>query len=205
MRSVPVNREAPEHLPKTRTAGTHQDDAQSIARERPEITMMQAAMNARDDELLFVNEAWAVTNEGLEHRSNGYFIPREELGARRSDGLWTWPVHMAEKLWCGPKEFTEAFMQAVRAYGLQADAGLALSFLDAGRIQGEQASYAAVAAALMTAEPTPARNPALPLQRPRYDDAREATAHPWRRSRVARAGLTLLEWLRHRASGAGAS
>lgn len=164
--------------------------------------MSHATMDAREDGLLFVNEAWAVTADGLEHRGNGYFIPREEVGARRADGLWTWPVHMAEKLWCRPRDFAEAFMQAVRAYGLQPDAGLALSFQDAGRIQGEQAGFAASAAAEPDVASGLVRGPARPPQRPRFEEARGATTHPWRRSRVARAGLTLLEWLRHRAQGA---
>jgi len=147
--------------------------------------------------LLFANDHWTVTLEGLEHRGTGYFIPRDELGHRRSDGLWTWPVHMAEKLWCAPAHFTEAFMQAVRAYGLEADAGLALSFHDAGRLRGEQALHA-------TREtPGPRRaeaTPALPsAARGRSEEARAATAHPWRPSRVAQAGLSLLRWLRHRA------
>lgn len=165
--------------------------------------MSYATMVSQEDGLLFANEAWAVTAEGLEHRINGYFISRAEIDARRSDGLWTWPIHMAEKLWCGPQDFAEAFMQAVRAYGLQADAGLALSFLDAGRIQGEQASFAAIAAATMTVEPAVQRAAAsLPAARPRFEEARGATAHPWRRNRVAQAGLTLLQWFRHRAQGA---
>ena len=149
---------------------------------------------------LFANDDWTVTRDGLEHRGTGYFIPREELGHRRSDGMWTWPVHMAEKLWCAPAQFAEAFMQAVRAYGLEADAGLALSFHDAGRIQGEQALHGPAGAS--AARPTEAA-PALPFaERGRSDEARAATAHPWRPSRVAQAGLTLLRWLRPRADGA---
>ncbi|HEX2555229.1 MAG TPA: hypothetical protein VHL98_16130 [Microvirga sp.] len=145
---------------------------------------------------LFANDDWTVTRDGLEHRGTGYFIPRDELGHRRSDGLWTWPIHMAEKLWCAPAQFAEAFMQAVRAYGLEADAGLALSFHDAGRIQGEQALLHA---------PAPPRSgvAAVPpsASRGRPDEARAATAHPWRPSRVAEAGRSLLRWLRHRAAG----
>jgi hypothetical protein len=176
--------------------------------------------DVREDLMLFANEDWAVTQDGLEHRTNGYFIARDELGHRRADGLWTWPVHMAEKLWCGPQAFAEAFMQAVRAYGLQADAGLALSFYDAGCVRflalperGEDAGLALpfhdagrIQAGQMgfAVEDAPALETALPAlagraapARPRFD-AREATAHPWRRNRVARAGLTLLQWLRLR-------
>ena len=139
---------------------------------------------------LFANDDWTVTPEGLEHRGTGYFIGRDELGHRRADGLWTWPLHMAEKLWCAPALFTEAFMQAVRAYGLEVDAGLALSFHDAGRIKGEQAFHAAPGPGL------PARPGA---SRGRSEEARAATRHPWRPGRVAQAGLSLLRWLRHRA------
>jgi hypothetical protein len=149
---------------------------------------------------LFANADWTVTPDGLEHRGNGYFIAREELGHRRSDGLWTWPVHMAEKLWCAPSLFAEAFMQALRAYGLEADAELALSFHDAGRIQGEQAFHAASEGPAVRATET-APSPLSPAGRGRPDDARAATAHPWRPSRVARAGLSLLQWLRYRANG----
>lgn len=145
--------------------------------------------------MLFANDDWTVTPEGLEHRGTGYFIPREAVAHRRSDGLWTWPVHMAEKLWCAPGLFAEAFMQAVRAYGFEADAGLALSFHDAGRIEGELARHAArEAPARRFAEAAPAP-PAASRGRP---EARAATAHPWRPSRVAQAGLLLLRWLRHR-------
>ena len=45
---------------------------------------------------LFANDDWTVTPEGLEHRGTGYFIGRDELGHRRADGLWTWPLHMAD-------------------------------------------------------------------------------------------------------------
>ncbi len=107
---------------------------------------------------------------------------------------------MAEKLWCAPSLFAEAFMQAVRAYGLEADAGLALSFHDAGWIQGEQALREAAGASA----PRPVEAaPALPAAgRGRSDEARAATAHPWRPSRVAQAGLSLLRWLRPGADGA---
>jgi hypothetical protein len=75
---------------------------------------------------LFANEAWTLTAAGLEHR-NGYFIEREELGARRGDGLWSWPLQMAEKLWCAPRPFVEAFLRATLAFGVEADADLARS------------------------------------------------------------------------------
>jgi hypothetical protein len=180
--------------------------------------MSYAATAVGDDMPLFANDDWAVTAEGLEHRGNGYFIPREELGQRRSDGLWAWPVHMAEKLWCGPAQFAEAFMQAVRAYGLEADAGLALAFHDAGRIKGqqtghdtrdtgrsrsEQAGHGAQGVGRTRGEQAGhgAHDALSAGGRWRPDDARSATAHPWRPNRVAQAGLTLLQWLRQHANG----
>jgi hypothetical protein len=86
-----------------------------------------------DDPLLFENDEWAVTEAGLEHRRTGYFIGAEQLGERRPDGLWSWPIHMAEKSWCAPEAFSEAFMHALAACGLQPDADLARSFAAAGR------------------------------------------------------------------------
>lgn len=78
------------------------------------------------DAALFANEAWSVTSAGLEHR-NGYFIARDEIGARRSDGLWLWPLQMAEKTWCAPQPFVEAFLRAALAFGAEGDAALARS------------------------------------------------------------------------------
>ena len=85
-----------------------------------------------DDPVLFQNDEWVVTHAGLEHKTTSYFIERDQLDDRRSDGLWNWPVHMSEKLWCTPRAFAEAFMQAVLAYGIEPDADLAVSFLAAG-------------------------------------------------------------------------
>jgi len=79
---------------------------------------------------LFENEDWAVTSAGLEHKRTGYFIEREHLSDRRSDGLWTWPAHILEKSWCTPQSFTEAFVHAVLASGIRLDPGLAQSFLE---------------------------------------------------------------------------
>jgi len=77
---------------------------------------------------LFENEEWVVTESGLEHRQTGYFIERDELAQRRSDGLWTWPIHMAEKSWCTVTPFMEAFSCAASLYGVKTDAVLAESF-----------------------------------------------------------------------------
>ena len=75
---------------------------------------------------LFENEGWTLTASGLEH-ANGYFIPRDEIRARRDDGLWAWPLHMAEKLWCAPRPFAEAFLRALLAFAVEPDAELARS------------------------------------------------------------------------------
>src|SRR5689334_2258941 len=58
---------------------------------------------------IFENQEWLVSEDGLEHKTTGYFIERESLGQRREDGLWTWPLHMAEKQWCALTPFAEAF------------------------------------------------------------------------------------------------
>jgi hypothetical protein len=196
-------RDEPDALPEERVRRSVHDDEPDAGKAQDErrsgLLADRAGAGAFEDMHLFTNEDWTVTPEGLEHRGTGYFIARDELGHRRSDGLWIWPVHMAEKLWCAPALFAEAFMQAVRAYGLEADAGLALSFHDAGRIQGEQALHRAGASAGRPAEAAPA----LPSKaRGRSDEPRAATAHPRRPSRVARAGLSLLRWLRPHADGA---
>jgi len=77
---------------------------------------------------IFENEEWLVSESGLEHKRTGYFIERDSLGQRREDGLWTWPLHMAEKSWCGLQPFSEAFTCAAAVYGIGADAELAQSF-----------------------------------------------------------------------------
>jgi hypothetical protein len=76
----------------------------------------------------FENEDWAVLDSGLEHKQTGYFIARDEVASRRSDGLWSWPLHVAEKSWCRMPAFMEAFSCATSVYGICADADLAQSF-----------------------------------------------------------------------------
>ena len=78
-----------------------------------------------DERPIFENEDWLVTESGLEHKRTGYFIDRESVGQRREDGLWTWPLHMAEKSWCAMKSFTEAFSRAASLYGVATGAELA--------------------------------------------------------------------------------
>ncbi|HEY8382017.1 MAG TPA: hypothetical protein VIL09_07710 [Microvirga sp.] len=80
------------------------------------------------DRPLFENEDWLVGPAGLEHKGTGYFIEREALGSRRADGLWSWPLHMAEKSWCRMAPFMEAFSCAAAVHGVEADVALARSF-----------------------------------------------------------------------------
>jgi len=85
-----------------------------------------AAMAA--ERTIFENEDWIVTESGLEHKTTGYFIDRESLANRRSDGFWTWPLHMAEKSWCEMTPFAEAFCCAASVYDIETGADLAQTF-----------------------------------------------------------------------------
>ena len=71
---------------------------------------------------------WRILDDGLEHPASGYFIAREEIASRRGDGLWTWPMQLAEKAWCAPLGFRGVFLAALERYGVAADADLARSF-----------------------------------------------------------------------------
>jgi len=77
---------------------------------------------------IFENEEWLVTEEGLEHKTTGYFIERESLGQKREDGFWTWPLHMAEKSWCAMTPFAEAFSCATSVFNIETGAALAQTF-----------------------------------------------------------------------------
>ena len=70
--------------------------------------------------------------DGLEHDATGYFIEREVIDARRSDGLWEWPLQMAQKRWCAPDRFEAAFRGALAQFGIGADLRLEHSFGVAG-------------------------------------------------------------------------
>ncbi|QGY02870.1 hypothetical protein MMSR116_14000 [Methylobacterium mesophilicum SR1.6/6] len=83
--------------------------------------------NAAEVEL-FGNDDWSVQADGIEHRGTGYFIAREVLSARRAEGLWDWPLQMAEKRWCRPSLFREAFLAALDRFGIGRDADLLRSF-----------------------------------------------------------------------------
>ncbi len=75
-----------------------------------------------------VDPDWRLREDGLEHRGTGYLIAREEMDYRRSDGLWTWPMQLAEKAWCAPTGFRRSFLAALDHYGIAPDAELARSF-----------------------------------------------------------------------------
>lgn len=94
---------------------------------------------------LFENADWRVLGEGLEHRGTGYFITRETIGMRRGD-LWEWPLHLAEKNWCTPRSFRQAFLAALEAFGEISDASLARSFaVGFGLVQSPGTKHAAQA------------------------------------------------------------
>jgi hypothetical protein len=80
------------------------------------------------DAELFGNDDWSVSADGLAHRGTGYFIGRDAVAARRAEGLWEWPLQMAEKSWCRPSLFREAFLNALAQFGIARDAGLTRSF-----------------------------------------------------------------------------
>jgi len=120
---------------------------------------------------IFENEEWLVCASGLEHKRTGYFIDRESLGQRREDGLWSWPLHMAEKTWCSLQPFAEAFTCALSVYGIGTDVELAQS-LKAARCEVSAWPKAASAAGSVPAIPLPLqREGANPiLVRPRSSD-----------------------------------
>jgi hypothetical protein len=169
--------------------------------------------DSTDDPLLFENAEWALTLAGLEHHRTGYFIEAGQIGERRPDGLWAWPVHMAEKPWCRPETFAEAFLQAVAAGGLLADADLARSFAVAGDRATRQAVWDHVAREVVGHE---RRDAPLSLadvitisgemgrrtglgQRAGVPAARSTAQRPGAESpkvRLGRIGARALEWLR---------
>lgn len=78
--------------------------------------------------VLFANDDWHLLADGLEHRATGYFIERDAITARHGDGLWAWPLQLAEKSWCTPRLFREAFLAAIERFDLVRDEALARSF-----------------------------------------------------------------------------
>jgi hypothetical protein len=117
-----------------------------------------------DDRTHFENEDWTVLDSGLEHRRTGYFIARDEIGNRRSDGLWTWPLHMAEKSWCTMPAFVEAFTCAAAVFAVPADADLARSFQMARRDIAASPALARAKAASRAARPDAASDGSETLQ-----------------------------------------
>jgi hypothetical protein len=77
---------------------------------------------------VFRNAEWSVQEDGLEHRGTGYFIARGTVDARRAERLWDWPLQMAEKSWCRPSLFREAFLAALDRFGIERDGDLTRSF-----------------------------------------------------------------------------
>lgn len=72
---------------------------------------------------------WVLHEDGLEHARTGYFIHRDALAARRDDGHWEWPLHMAEKAWCATAPFRAAFLKALEVFAIPVDARLSVSFM----------------------------------------------------------------------------
>lgn len=77
---------------------------------------------------IFRNAEWSVQEDGLEHRGTGYFIARGTVDSRRAERLWDWPLQMAEKSWCRPSLFREAFLAALDRFGIERDGDLTRSF-----------------------------------------------------------------------------
>ncbi|GEO98308.1 hypothetical protein [Methylobacterium haplocladii] len=90
--------------------------------------MTDLSMDAGNDAVLFANDDWQLLPDGLEHRATGYFIARAALSDRRGDGLWTWPLQLAEKSWCAPRLFREAFLAALQRFECGLDEALTRSF-----------------------------------------------------------------------------
>jgi hypothetical protein len=89
---------------------------------------------------LFEDGEWIVAKDGLEHQPSGYFIAGSVLGERRPDGLWAWPLHLAQKNWCRMAALAPAFRHAVRRFGLTPD-GLEESLAEAWALQAERDAW----------------------------------------------------------------
>jgi hypothetical protein len=159
------------------------------------------AMVVEERPPLFENEDWAVVESGLEHKRTGYFIEREALAHRRADGLWLWPMHVAEKSWCRLTPFMEAFSCAAEAYGHGPDVDLARSFEEARQEVADwpkrsvpQPEPAGLEPMRDEAEAAPASRLVARPRGPARTAARSAT--PWRPARrIRRAGSTLVRLL----------
>ena len=85
-------------------------------------------MGALADATDIASGGWHLRPDGLEHEDTGYFIERAALAARRADGHWEWPLHMAEKAWCAPRAFRDAFLAALAAFEVEPDTRLTETF-----------------------------------------------------------------------------
>ena len=99
-------------------------------------------MSDTRDATLFHNAEWSVYADGLEHRETGYFIDRAALSARRAERLWDWPLQMAEKRWCRPSLFRDAFLAALDRFGIGRDGDLTRSFALGYGIRANDTPYA---------------------------------------------------------------
>lgn len=147
---------------------------------------------------LFENEDWAVVESGLEHKRTGYFIERDVLAQRRSDGLWLWPLHVAEKSWCRMATFMEAFSCAASAYGVSADVELARSFMTARQDVADwpnPGAVAAVPAPRAWDRGSPPRLSARPRVYPARGGSRPASASWHAPRRIRKAGTRLVRLL----------
>ena len=114
----------PDHIaPTSPTAGTvTADHATTPASDSTAPT----AGTVTPPAVLWRNEAWAVTDSGIESRvvmSNGLRLPCDIDAARLlrtragMDGVSDWGLHVASKSWCGnPDEFVDALAQALRIH-----------------------------------------------------------------------------------------
>ena len=115
---------------------------------------------------------WRLDAEGLEHRGTGYFIARDALGARRRDGLWEWPLHLAEKSWCAPAAFRAAFLAALDRFGIARDDLLSRSFAlgvgtRAGSGAAAQAGFVALGDLVRSKPAQSVPSPSKPVERTR--------------------------------------
>lgn len=120
-----------------------------------------------------VTRDWEVTGDGIEHLDTGYFISATVLASRRCDGLWEWPMHMAEKSWCSARPFREAFLAALDLHGIDADDALTRSFAVAA---GTRSAASGVAGFVPLSALVKPRSPER--KRPIRDDRRAVIRTP---------------------------
>lgn len=143
--------------------------------------------------ILFENADWRLSPSGLEHKANGYFIAADEVADRRSDGGWSWPAHLAEKLWYRRELFEPAFAQALAVCGHRAESRGTKEFVvasGAGHANLEEtprrlgaavvAQLASLGEQLGDALETARRGRTAPERRAIESDP--ATERPWRRA-----------------------